>query len=287
MRGGVYEHRRLLLGTAVLALVWGVAIVVLDPANGFLDAVVHLGPTVLGLCLYLGLIGWRPAGPAAFLVARRRSAFVAPVNRRRTAELAALILLLAGQAALWIDRLGEPGANGLDVALSTTFLLAVAALLAHCWLAPPTLELRPEGVRVPRGLQPLTVRWESLRPGTPWAPRVRTQRLDLVGRARTYHVPIDVLDIHPWFLADAIRYYVAHPEHRAAIGRPAEHERLCRRLRDGGAPPALAAPAQRKALPPGRRPPVPRPPAPGPPGARSTGPRPAGDDERGYSRTRA
>jgi hypothetical protein len=272
MRGSVREHRRLLFGAVVLALVWAVAILVFDPRNGLLDTFLHLGPTVLGLGLYLGLVGWRPAGPAAFLVARRRSAFVAPVNRRRTAELAALILLLAGQAALWIDRLREPGANGLDFALSALFVLAVAALLAHAWLAPPALELRPEGVRIPRGLQPITVRWESLQPGTPWAPRLRTQRLDLVGRVRTYRVPIDVLDIHPWFLADAIRYYIAHPEHRASIGRAAEHERLCRRLRDGGAPPALPAPPQRRALPAGPRPP---------------GPRTAPDDERGYSRTRA
>jgi hypothetical protein len=105
-----------------------------------------------------------------------------------------------------------------------------------------------------------------LRPGTPWAPRLRTQRLDLVGRVRVYRVAIDVLDIHPWFLADAIRYYLAHPEHRAAIGRTAEHDRLCKRLRDGGAPPALPAPAPRLALP---------------------GPRPAPDDDRSYSRKRA
>jgi hypothetical protein len=80
---------------------------------------------------------------------------------------------------------------------------------------------------------------------------MRTQRLELHARRRIHKVPIDVLDIHPWFLADAIRYYVAHPEHRAAIGRAAEHERLRKRLRDGGAPPALPAARVPRQLPAG------------------------------------
>jgi hypothetical protein len=32
--------------------------------------------------------------------------------------------------------------------------------------------------------------------------------------------------VHPWFLADAIRYYVAQPARRAAIGTLAEYDRL-------------------------------------------------------------
>jgi hypothetical protein len=38
---------------------------------------------------------------------------------------------------------------------------------------------------------------------------------------------------HPWFFADAIAWYVAHPEHRAAIGTPDEHARLVAALTAG------------------------------------------------------
>lgn len=34
------------------------------------------------------------------------------------------------------------------------------------------------------------------------------------------------LEIDPAFLAEAIRWYAEHPEHRAAIGTPAELDRL-------------------------------------------------------------
>ncbi len=38
------------------------------------------------------------------------------------------------------------------------------------------------------------------------------------------------LDVAPPFLAAAIGHYVRHPEHRAAIGTPEEHDRLRRAL---------------------------------------------------------
>jgi hypothetical protein len=32
--------------------------------------------------------------------------------------------------------------------------------------------------------------------------------------------------VHAWFIADVIRHYVDHPQHRAAIGEQAEYQRL-------------------------------------------------------------
>jgi hypothetical protein len=58
------------------------------------------------------------------------------------------------------------------------------------------------------------------------------------GRKIRPHVPLAV-DIHPWFLGDAIRRYADHPEHRAAIGTREEHERLTAAL-TGAAPHRLA-----------------------------------------------
>jgi hypothetical protein len=34
------------------------------------------------------------------------------------------------------------------------------------------------------------------------------------------------MDVHPLFLADAIRWYADHPADRAAIGTQTEHDRL-------------------------------------------------------------
>ncbi len=46
--------------------------------------------------------------------------------------------------------------------------------------------------------------------------------------------------VHPWFLADAIRSYVEHPQDRVAIGTIAEHERLQAVLTGGAFPLAPA-----------------------------------------------
>ncbi|MDG4822659.1 hypothetical protein O7635_12440 [Asanoa sp. WMMD1127] len=242
-------HQRWLLGAATLGVVWGGAAIAFDIPVLVLDFLLHLGPTLAGVVALVALIGWRPAGPASFTV--RGDTFVAPTNRRRTIEVAALVLVSISQAALAVDRLGGDG-GAFDGVLSVLFGLFAAALLARSLLVPTTVELTAEGLRIPGRLHRIEVPWAAVQPGTPWAPRLRTQRLELVvgtsylvrppsERRPRLDVPIDVLDIHPWFLADAIRYYVAHPEHRAAIGRPAELERLSRRLRDGGAPPALPA----------------------------------------------
>jgi hypothetical protein len=242
-------HQRWLLGAAALGVVWGAAATAFDIPVLVIDFLLHLGPTLLGVGALVALIGWRPAGPASFEV--RGDRFVAPTNRRRTIETAALVLVLTSQAALAIDRLAD-GGGAFDGIVSVLLGLLAAALLVRSLLVPNSVELRAEGLRIPGRLHTVDVPWAAIQPGTPWAPRLRTQRLELLigtgylvrppsERRPRLDVPIDVLDIHPWFLADAIRYYVAHPEHRESIGRPAELERLSRRLRDGGAPPALPA----------------------------------------------
>jgi hypothetical protein len=235
------DHRRWLVAATVAALAWGAVAFVVDTRLVWLDLLLHLGPTVLGVGALAALAGWRPAGAAAFLVDEDAPAFIVPTNRRRTVETAALVFVVVSLVILVVDWIGTGDPAPLDIALSVLLLAAAGGLLLRTWLVPARLELLPDGVRVPDTFRTRMVRWEAMRPGTPWAPQMRTQRLELHARRRIHKVPIDVLDIHPWFLADAIRYYVAHPEHRAAIGRAAEHERLRKRLRDGGAPPALPA----------------------------------------------
>jgi hypothetical protein len=255
-------HQRWLLGAVTVGVVWGAATIAFDSSVWILDFLLHLGPLLAGVAVLVALIGWRPAGPASFQI--EGDTFVAPTNRRRTIEVAALLVVLISGTALGIDWIAADG-GVFDILLAALPALLAAALLLHSLLIPTTVELRPEGLRIPGRLHRVDVPWEAIRPGTPWAPRLRTQKLELLiatgylvrppaERRPRLDVPIDVLDIHPWFLADAIRYYVAHPEHRASIGRPAELERLSRRLRDGGAPPALPAGRTPTALPAGRTP---------------------------------
>lgn len=45
---------------------------------------------------------------------------------------------------------------------------------------------------------------------------------------------LSIGNVHPWFIADAIRYYATYPEHRAAIGTQAEYERLVATLNGPG-----------------------------------------------------
>jgi hypothetical protein len=90
------------------------------------------------------------------------------------------------------------------------------------------------------------VPWETLAPGQPGRRELRSKRLilsyarlDLVRRRRlVWSLRTD--NVHSWLIADAIRYYVDHPEHRAAIGTPAEYDRLQRTLHGENARPGSA-----------------------------------------------
>lgn len=112
----------------------------------------------------------------------------------------------------------------------------VLVVLFHLFLTLrdlPRLELRPDGVWLV-SLRTTTVPWTALRPGTPLRPRrhdrdlaLTSDRPELLPEALQGSSMIDLgWDVHPWLVADAIRWYVEHPEHRAAIGTSAELDRL-------------------------------------------------------------
>jgi len=46
------------------------------------------------------------------------------------------------------------------------------------------------------------------------------------GSTRRPWLNLAYLRVHPWFLADAIWFYLAHPHRRDAIGARAEYERI-------------------------------------------------------------
>lgn len=114
-------------------------------------------------------------------------------------------------------------------------LVGVGLHIAAGWRGL-SVQLRPEGVYQRDFAGSLTVPWEALAPGRPSRPGVRASTLAL-----TYARPelvrrrgilvlggrrLRIDNVHPWFIADAIRQYVDHPQHRAAIGEPAEYQRL-------------------------------------------------------------
>jgi hypothetical protein len=243
------RHRRVVLATAVVvAGAWTTtsAVVVQPPSV----AIVVLFHGAFLLALVAGLLATRRVRPAAFTVDARRPAFRTPPGA--TQVFIALMLTFFGAAR--VPELFSPDAadpRGLDNAdwlLLTAWTVWVAATVSGAWRILGA-ELRPTGLRVRHLFGVLTVPWEALAPGYPLRPDLRFRRLaltytrpDLVRRWGILSrrlVPID--NVHAWFIADAIRYYVAHHEHRANIGTQAEYERLLHTLTH---PPAVPSPEQ-------------------------------------------
>jgi hypothetical protein len=151
------------------------------------------------------------------------------------------------------------------VLLLTTLVLVATAVMVWRGLG---IELTPAGVWWRGGPGRRLVPWESLEQGGPPRPRTDAKRLSLavvrpelvlqrgwtigLGNRQAPALPLQV-DVHPWFLADAIRWYAEHPEDRAAIGTQAEHDRLVTALT--GSPEGVRAAS-------GGGPVLPRPPRP-------------------------
>lgn len=102
-------------------------------------------------------------------------------------------------------------------------------------------ELTPAGVRTIGPLFDRLIPWQALAPGGPARPALNADRLsldiarpDLVDQrgwepgSGPRHDPKVSLreNIHPWILADTIRWYVEHPADRDALGTPGAQDRL-------------------------------------------------------------
>ncbi|MEV4413507.1 hypothetical protein [Catellatospora sp. NPDC049609] len=124
-----------------------------------------------------------------------------------------------------VGYLAAPGLlSGDPWALVVVAPLVGFAFLPRFMLTPAGLDLRPFGLPAVPWAQLAAV---EVLPGG-WRGRQRLLRITQqppAGRPRVESVPL-------WpardstFLVDAIRHYVAHPEHRAAIGAEAELRRL-------------------------------------------------------------
>jgi len=185
------------------------------------------------LALAAGTNFWRLFGgispPAtAFVVDERGGEFAAPVRLAHSVSLAA-----------W------------SLACLTMLLVVPFAFLRPLFLAPAIFQgllavwflpgcgarrLAPLGLLPGRGLRRAAtpIPWDEIVGAVAEAPAAdifgRRSALGVtmvwLGRADPLHLQWVDLDVDVRLMADAIEYYRAHPEHRAAIGTVAEHRRL-------------------------------------------------------------
>jgi hypothetical protein len=250
------ERSRLAVIVASVLSATGAAVLV-----GWGDSVPGLFPVIAGawFLLLLGLgvghliaVAWAAAGS---------SAATRPVRLRVTGTEFAVwssngrVVVAVGQimlTGLWLAvfvraAADSPAHAAVPGAALGAFALLAAATAAMVWRGAG-VALGPAGIRWHGPLSARMVPWEALSPGGPARPPLRGARLQLAvahpdlvvqrgwapGRgsrerpALPRHLPV-----HPWFLADAIRWYVDHPEDRGGIGTRSEHDRLVARFGAG------------------------------------------------------
>jgi hypothetical protein len=228
--------------------------VVLPSRRGLLDGLLLSSPAALAVIAFLAalvaMLRRRRSRPTGFVVCEG-VAFVAVATDAFGFQLAGHvfnagfvsgIVILAWQAETDshpdTDLIWNADRTVMSLVLALLWV-AVAVIAVSALRGRPRIELTPQGVLAREPWGTWTVPWDSLRPGLPWRTterRVLTLTVDrpdlLVRRGLVFgsrHSPRAALAsvrVHPWFLADGIRFYVDHAERRAGIGTQAEYERL-------------------------------------------------------------
>lgn len=187
--------------------------------------------SLAALVLSVVLMGVRPA---YFVVRPQVPAFAAP----GPAWMVFFALGYLGPASLCLSALMRSTRQGtlsaFDLVFNLLWLVLAALVITRAWRGQG-VRLHPSGVRQTWALGSLTVPWDAL--VAPQIPSAADRRQWLPMRITDPHlvrrrgIPrsrgalrTDTVDAA--FLAAAIGHYVAHPEHRAAIGSHAEYERL-------------------------------------------------------------
>jgi hypothetical protein len=192
--------------------------------------------------LVLGIVAAAWRRPTTFVLQPRVPAFSTPRQMAVPFIALALLTLATGMAGTVIRDWGSERFL-IDRFFGLGFLVPALLHVAGAW-RDQSVQLRPDGLWQ-RGITGwLVVPWDAAPtvPPLPLPPRATTVPLmfgrpELV-RRHGLHLPgyaLHTQDIDPRFITAAIRYYVAHPEHRLAIGTRAEHDRLIRLLLDSPA----------------------------------------------------
>lgn len=227
------RHRRLILA---IALVLAVILALGRRLSDVLDLTLLIATFLASMSAFsLAVLTDRRSRPAALLVKPEVRAFATEPSASQI-SMAVGFTFMAPQL-LGNGYLGE-FVGGLFMVLPFLLLASIGIQVAGNWRGI-YVELRPDGVCQRDFTGSLMVPWEALAPGSPSRPAVNAVTLAL-----TYAQPelvrrrgilplgrrLRIDNVHPWFIADTIRHYVDHPQHRAAIGEPAEYQRLLHAL---------------------------------------------------------
>ncbi|MGW4461251.1 hypothetical protein [Micromonospora sp. NPDC004704] len=205
------------------------------------------GPIIFGLIALGPWLARRPKPTALRL--GTGPAFVAPPEYPLLGGTAAQQLTLTAFVTNLELRMLDPDEGSALLALIMVGLLVAVGVfgLSLLWVVAIfrdgiRLELRPESLVVVTLLGRQEVPWEAIAVGPPPRPStwdaspIGIGRQDLVRTTGLIKVfpqvlpPLDRLGVQPAFLTNAINHYLLHPEHRAAIGTPEEHDRLQRAM---------------------------------------------------------
>jgi len=231
------RHRRIIVVAGLLVSAGYLMIEAWAPSQDrWAFRVMSTADLVCLLLVIIVVVGWRQ--PRTFVVRPNVPAFGTPPHPAVTFMLLALFLQAAINVGNAIRDWGsEPF---LDLALDLFWAPLIAVLIASGWPAT-SVQLRPEGLWQQGIGGWLVVPWDA----SPTVPRLPPPayahtvsltygRADLVRRTgiHVHGRRLRTTDIDPWLITAAIRYYVAYPEHRPAIGTKAEHDRLMSLLLD-------------------------------------------------------
>jgi hypothetical protein len=224
--------------------------------------IIPLAAIAVGFVSLIAMLGFNmtwvlrpPEGRPVRFVITAGTFRVRPLGDQRFLAIAMLLTIGPLIGIEWEVGDGSPLRFALTVPLAVVLIVVVGGAWTVGW--HPVIELTPSGLRWDARLFRRDIPWEALAPGGPHRPSLHarqlalmTQRPELVTQrgiglgAGTTRMPLLGLQmrIHPVFLADAIRWYADHPEHRAAIGTQTEHNRLVAALTGAGPSAALVRP---------------------------------------------
>lgn len=196
-----------------------------------------------------------PRGPASFGLERADDrGFTIPARPWLAAWTPMWLFLAFAMAPWWPTYGGRYREEALGLELWAAYLLVALIGVPICVrmavIGRALVRLTPEGIERRDWLGTVSLPWASLYPSPPQfvdsfgqrslrlpvGKNAAIHRRGLVRRPR--ELPLNMLDVNPGFLSDALEHYVHHPQYRSAIGTVDEHRRLYATLaqRHAGSP---------------------------------------------------
>ncbi|MEU1836369.1 hypothetical protein [Micromonospora chersina] len=208
-----------------------------SPGDGALDGLSSIGllaaeVIALGLLAVVALAG----RPAVFIVRPAEPSFSAPPGSRALLMPLAMTVWASVEAGSLVGSARSHDLPLRDAVVVILWMVGAGVFLARAWRGLG-VQIRPDGLRWRELAGSVSVPWDALAAGRPLRPAARTRTLaltyarpELVRRRGLVfgHQLLSIDTVAGWFVADAIRDYVTHPERRAAIGTQAEYDRLLR-----------------------------------------------------------